>query len=252
MIMLVVVGFVGWASGFPLGGAAAFWTFAGAALAAWLVHQSSPKPGRSAFEAAAQTARSDWNTVATRWSREAGDETFSQKRAQLENARQEYLDLGQLKQRKLEQLRTNVEKRQRDRFLDRHRIAHADISGIGQVRAATLLSYGIETAAEVTPARILAVPGFGDVLTNALLSWRRTVERRFQFDPRVGVDPADVAQVEGELASKKADLEKVLRAGAAELRHLSQQAMQRRQTFQSQVDAALVRFAQAEADLKAA
>jgi protein-S-isoprenylcysteine O-methyltransferase Ste14 len=72
-------------------------------------------------------------------------------------------------------LKAQLEQRQRQKFVDRHRIAHADIPGIGQVRVATLLSCGIETAADLAPQKILQVPGFGPTLTDTLMRWRRSV-----------------------------------------------------------------------------
>jgi DNA-binding helix-hairpin-helix protein with protein kinase domain len=71
---------------------------------------------------------------------------------------------------------------QQHEFLDRRLIAQANIQKIGAARAATLASYGIESAADLNRTTILAVPGFGEELATLLLNWRQQVAKSFVFD----------------------------------------------------------------------
>lgn len=71
---------------------------------------------------------------------------------------------------------------QRKAFLDRRLIAQADIPRVGAARAATLASFGVESAADVTRAAIIGVPGFGDELAGAIVAWRDRVARSFVLD----------------------------------------------------------------------
>ena len=65
---------------------------------------------------------------------------------------------------------------------------------IGPVREATLISFGIETAAEIT---ITAVQR-ANMPSNAaveLLKWRKTCEARFKFDPARSLTQAQLDEV---------------------------------------------------------
>jgi DNA-binding helix-hairpin-helix protein with protein kinase domain len=80
--------------------------------------------------------------------------------------------------------RSNREKWQQAAFLDTFRIRDAEISGIGPAKVATLASFGIETAADITAAKILTVPGFGPALTDKLTNWRATIASKFRYHPQ--------------------------------------------------------------------
>ena len=78
-------------------------------------------------------------------------------------------------------------------FLRSHTIRSTRIQGIGEARLATLAAYGIQTAADLDPTRLLSLPRFGTKLQNRLLRWRERVEQRFRFDPNAALPP-DVAR----------------------------------------------------------
>lgn len=112
----------------------------------------------------------------------------------------------------------------------------------------SLESYGIETAADVVSAAVLTVPGFGDVLTNRLLSWRATVESQFRFDSSRGVPQADLMRIRNRYLQMSFAYQQQLRQGHAELIKLSMAA-------KSEVDSVLatlrlnrIELAQAQAD----
>jgi DNA-binding helix-hairpin-helix protein with protein kinase domain len=69
-------------------------------------------------------------------------------------------------------------------YLDSFRISPGCVQGIGAGRIAQLVSFGIETAADVDARAIEQVPGFADQLTERLLKWRRDLEKRFRFNPK--------------------------------------------------------------------
>jgi len=81
-----------------------------------------------------------------------------------------------------------------------------------------LASFGIETAADVTQQAVLAVPGFGEVMTAKMLAWRRVREAKFRYNATP--DASDV-QIQNALksryAAKKIELQSKLRSGLAVL-----------------------------------
>jgi DNA-binding helix-hairpin-helix protein with protein kinase domain len=190
-------------------------------------------------------------TLESVWRQEAGANVFHDTLRDLEKKRLEHQGLATLRQRKINELHANLRNAQLHRFLDRHRIENADLKGIGEGRKAVLESYGIETAADVIPANVMRVPGFGPALTEKLFDWRKEIERSFVFLPTKGVDPADLAALERSLATTRNQLEKDLQNGPARLRQAARLVAARRQSLHSQMMRLHEELAQAEADFEA-
>ena len=155
---------------------------------------------------------------------------------------------------KLSIFKSNREARQRTAYLDRFSIRHANISGIGPAKTATLISFGIETAADVNRSAVLNVPGFGKVMTSKLLDWRRKHEARFRYDPTPNAqDVANERAFRGRFAAEKAKLESAIRNGLGTLRNAKarlstmSEKVRRDRTLMEALEAR----AQAEQDLKA-
>ncbi|CAM5202501.1 Protein kinase YegI [Castellaniella denitrificans] len=122
--------------------------------------------------------------------------------------------------RELMVMKSSRESRQRQAYLDRFSIRSANISGIGPAKTATLVSFGIETAADVNQNAVLRVPGFGDVMTGRLVAWRRGHESRFKYDRTPNAqDVADERALRGRFAAEKAKLESTIRNGLGTLRN---------------------------------
>ena len=111
------------------------------------------------------------------------DVTETRALQELDAQRTRYRDLHVTRQARLDELGGKVRERQLQIFLDTFSIERADIDAIGPARVATLQSYGVETAADVNRATILAIPGFGPAYTERLLDWRRAVERASAWAP---------------------------------------------------------------------
>jgi len=122
--------------------------------------------------------------------------------------------------RELMLMKSSRELRHRQAYLDRFSIRSANVSGIGPAKTATLMSFGIETAADVNQNAVLRVPGFGDVMAGRLTAWRREHESRFRYDRTQNAqDVADESALLGCFAAEKAKLESTIRNGLGTLRN---------------------------------
>lgn len=223
------------------------WVFAGALV--FIGIQSGFKPtAAEAFRSALKLADSNWNTAKSRYERDAGDQQFRQKLSSLEEQRVKLRNLPTTRQNRYQQLVRNVEKNQRQRYLEAIYIENAKIQGIGLSRKAMLESYNIETAWDVRPENIMQVPGFGPALTSQLMSWRQSVEARFRFDPRKGVDARDIAALDRDIANERRTLEQALLVGPQELTQIRHQTMVQRSALKLQAEQALRIYLQAQAD----
>lgn len=150
-------------------------------------------------------------------------------------------------------MKSSRESRQRQNYLDRFSIRSAKISGIGPAKTASLISFGVETAADVSKSAVQCIPGFGNVMTDKLLAWRRGCESKFRYDQNPNTqDIADERILRARFASDKAKLESAIRNGLSTLRS----AKARLDTLSSKAKSdkgltdALVARAQAEQDLR--
>jgi DNA-binding helix-hairpin-helix protein with protein kinase domain len=170
-----------------------------------------------------------WDRIASRFTQE-----FDRAKSELWKVGEQAVQLPAL----FEAERRGLEAKKRDlqfqAFLDRHFIRDHKIYRIGPGRLATLISYGIETAADVDADRLEALPGFGPAIVAELLAWQNTIAARFRFDPSKQVPAAELQAVvvkysqvlracEARLANGRDELQKILAAAQHELADVDRQ-----------------------------
>jgi DNA-binding helix-hairpin-helix protein with protein kinase domain len=181
----------------------------------------------------------------------AGNERWGAKREELRTQKEAYENFAEIRKVKLAEWETKIRKNQLVSYLDQFKIDEAEIKGINSTVKATLLSYGVETAADVTDevGRLLAL---GRWRTDQLLEWRRGLERTFVFDP--GRD--DLRQtrviVEREIDELRFRLERELSSGAHTLERAKREIEVAREQLLPSLVKARRELAQAEKDWDAA
>ena len=208
------------------------------------------KKERQTRQMALTIVQQKYNTIYNQWLNEAGDVRFLSIQKELTNLRSEYENLDTSYKKEYQKLQVNIQAQQRFRFLNRFFISDHNIPKIGPTRKATLASYGIETAADVSKQKIIRIKGFGQSYTNELLKWQTALMRGFVFDPKRGIDPADISDLNRRFTIKQQQLEAGLLAGIERLNQACNGALHQRQQMQSVVLAAAKQVAQAKADLK--
>jgi len=196
-------------------------------------------------------ARGNWETLRQRWPKEGSAEPFTRKLKQLEACREEHQQFAGFRRDRVRELEQQQQQRQLQAFLQPIRIEDAKIDGIGQSRKATLVSFGIETAADVVESALRQVPGFGPSSTKKLLVWRQSLEAGFRYQTGQGIPPAELAALERELSARLKKLEQELTDGPGALRQLAQQVRNARGALRQEADDCLRTLAQVEADLQA-
>jgi DNA-binding helix-hairpin-helix protein with protein kinase domain len=179
----------------------------------------------------------------------ASREAFVNKKQGLVLLRNEYQQLPEREESEIANLRATAEARQRRKFLERHFLDAAAISVVGPARKATLRSFGIETAADVTWNKVISVIGFGEVLTQAVVDWRKVCEHQFVFDPNLAITEVDREAVRVRIAIRRCELEIALATGAVELQRLRQDTIN--ELLYCDLQAASQKLAQSQADLNA-
>jgi len=113
-----------------------------------------------------------------------------------------------------------------------------------------LESFGVETAADVTWANVMSIPGFGPALTDRVMKWRLKLENGFQFNQNAPLDPRDVALVEQKIARMRQELQRQLAIGPRELREAARGTDLRRRSLVERARKVAAGLAQSSAELR--
>lgn len=204
---------------------------------------------RRARQAALNNAQEEFSKLNERWKNEAGDGKFKEKVKELALIKSSYEGLANQFAQEKQKLQQNLREDQLRKFLSKALIADHNIPRIGPTRQATLASFGIETAADLSWQSVIRIKGFGKTYTSKLVNWRKSIERRFRFDPSKGIDPADLAQIQKQYTQKQKQLQGAFLAGPEQLMSIKQVCQKQRQSLPALITAAAERVAQAKADM---
>ena len=153
-------------------------------------------------------------------------------------------------QRELAQLQANAEAAGRQRHLRLYPLADASIPNVGAGRKQALAGFGILTAADVTRAALLAVPGFGPALVANVIAWRDGVLATYRFDPACGVSPAEQAAVIVKFRGKQQQLLAEVGSHLTALETLAPAARDSLRTLNEPLRQWVAAYEQARADLR--
>lgn len=220
--------------------------------AIWIIGSLTSKAYKAEIQQrreAFNRAKMDYDHLVSQIQQLGGLEGFIAKRTMLEKMKDEMLGLPEEEKRALAALQDTARERQKQKFLEGFFIDVASIPGVGPARKAALRSFGIETAADVTRRSVKQVKGFGDHLTQAVIDWKASCERRFVFRPNEAVTPADRQAVMAKMAAKRHRLESALTVGATELQRFRLHAPARTMPLMEPLRQAAEKLAQAQADL---
>jgi DNA-binding helix-hairpin-helix protein with protein kinase domain len=166
-------------------------------------------------------AEQAWQAAARDWQVKAQPSDLSGERRTIEDLKARIDALAPERETRLRALaRPVAEVEQRARYLSQFRIEDARLYNLGPARCAVLRSWGVDTAADVTPAKVAEIPGFGRNLTDRIVSWADGLQCQFRFEVGSTVDPLEVQKLDRELAGRRIKLMKELRnaIGALEVR----------------------------------
>ncbi|MFA4860673.1 helix-hairpin-helix domain-containing protein [Methanoregula sp.] len=197
-----------------------------------------------------EICRNNWRSINIRWKSEAGDAEFKEQLNQLILLKRNYESIEKEYNQAQVALHNTVKERQLRKYLETCFIDGASIPRVGPNRKATLRSFGVETAADISFGKIRGIPGFGDALTVELLGWRQRMERNFTFNPLKGVEKTDIQLLKLKYQPRMRPLERELQTGIETLNQTQQKIFKTRGDLQSTVETSAKELALAYANLK--
>lgn len=221
---------------------------------AWLVWAANPPHhaiiGSAKFESRYLKAEADYKRAREDLERRAGIPECLRFKRDLEQARDQYRSLAAEEMRQLNAYRDKRRERHLHAYLDSFDIKKARIKGIGPAKLALLISFGIDTAADIERSKLLSLVGFGPSTAQPLLDWRATIERRFVYSEQsTDSDRRELARIRSAVQAQATAVRKTLAAGPQNLSALVSRARTALANPQPELDRARESRDQAASDL---
>jgi DNA-binding helix-hairpin-helix protein with protein kinase domain len=194
-------------------------------------------------------ARYSWRLWEKKWKAEAGNAEFAAQLGALTVLKGKYEAIEQEYKNALVTLQHTSRERQQKKFLENCFIDACTSPGLSENRKAALRSFGIETAADIVPYKIMSIPGFDSALTNELMNWRKQQESRFVFEEEKRVSASDIQGLIHTFQPKIRPVEREILIGIEKLHSIQQQIFKNRAKFQPVVEKSARDLAQAHANL---
>ena len=192
----------------------------------------------------------EWNRALDQWERRSGFDKTENLKVSLIEAKRAYEALAPEQADRIKGYQNERESLQRIAFLERFRIRDHKISGIGPAKLATLTSYGIETAADLTRQNVLAISGFGPINSRPLIEWQQQCARRFVYNPNpTPADQLEINKIKADIQQRRQTLRQKLQAEAQQFREAVQACSTMLKQRNPELEALHTRRTQIEADL---
>lgn len=200
-------------------------------------------------EVAVSAATKRLDKAQQQWTQHVTDKSFVDKLNDLRQNRDKYQLYEQRFAAQMKSIESQVRGLQLHDFLDGFYIRRTKLKGIGSTHVAGLASYGIETAADVSWAKVHAVPGFGDVKTSTMVNWRSSLEKQFIFNPTKVSGLSAIVQLRAQHSATLLPIERLLQAGAEELETIKQKLISWEKQLVAELENILKDVEQAKVDL---
>ncbi len=194
-------------------------------------------------------AKRAYEAVSKEWARAARNTRFTEARDQLVTAKRQLSEQRSRYQADLANLHKHRARKELEAFLERHILFAYRIPEIGKKTQALLLSFGIETAADVTDAKLARIPTLSYERKQNLIAWRKSIEHRFRFNPKGGLDHRLLRDLAARHMRERTVNQTKLAGGAALLRSIASETARQRPALQRLVIERTEALRQAEADL---
>ena len=194
--------------------------------ALWFWNRPKPLAALDAAERLTE-AREAWKELEIDCRAYAGPQAFGRVKQELERIKTAHDGLPDDRRRRLADLMTNRRLSQLEQHLEGFDVSGMRIPGIGKGKVATLIAYGICTAADIKPERIGPIPGFGPKTIANMVAAREACGRTFHFDPGRALAPSEVTALDQDLARRRLSLEKELAAGLLRIKAVAADAERR-------------------------
>jgi DNA-binding helix-hairpin-helix protein with protein kinase domain len=197
-----------------------------------------------------EAARKAHHAAQKEWALAARATLFVETRARLAKARAALKDQRRRYDAEVAALQKNRDRVELRHFLESHVIAVNLIPEVDKRTKAMLLSFGIETANDVTTESLREVPHLTKLHRTRLYLWREALERSFRQQPHKAPDAKALRDLKIRHVRERLKHQAELAGGAALLRQTARDIELRRPTLERRARESAEAYYQAEADMR--
>ncbi len=197
-------------------------------------------------------ARDGWRELEAEWKAYPGPGQFIATRQQLSQLKLAHDILPDERKSRLAAMMANRRQSQLHHHLEGFDLGSLRIAGIGKSKVATLISYGICSAADIREERVAPIPGFGPKTIANMVAAREACSRSFRFDAGRALAASEISALDQDLARQRLAIEGEFEASLAKLRAISAGSATRGADLEAREARLKREFAQALADVTAA
>ena len=197
-----------------------------------------------------RASRHVWELWYRKWTTEAGDTVFNKELSHLRELKLKYESIDQEYRNDLLALEKNKRERQLVKFLEHCSVDDCQVPGLNDEMKRALIVAGILSAAGITYKKLYGIPQFDNTLINRMLMWRDRMEKNFLFNPKQGIDRADLLSLIHKYQPIMKPVERDLVQGIRKLRRVQDNIMKKRALLRPTVERRAKELAQAEADFE--
>jgi DNA-binding helix-hairpin-helix protein with protein kinase domain len=250
VVVLGAVGHATWYGSAAGLGALIAATLGGLALVRYLrsEHREEAGHARERHATAIATAEAEVRRLEVHWDEMCGEAAFTSRRKEMEKAKDAFLALPPVEEKEWTELTERFREKRLAVHLRTFLLEFARIPGLGPGPLERLASRGVKTAADISPAALMAIPHIDLGLVRGLLLFKGVATRSFTFDLVTGIPGRDRKALEDAQAQRRQKIVNELQGGALELAELRRQALSWRDVLGRGLDAAHRRLAELRRD----
>jgi DNA-binding helix-hairpin-helix protein with protein kinase domain len=232
------------------GAFAAFFISIPAMCCALLFVIHSNKIYKDEFRDNLENAGREWKNLNEEWQQSETSRRFRENFERIRNKISDYQNIHRASREKIQ--RAQEEKRRRDleKYLSGFRLVYSEIPGIGEKRREVLREFGVKTAMDVEPQRLVSIPGVSSATAEKLVDWRENLEKNFAFQPFV-LSADEQKSLAVEVSSARKNIEREIENLLGALRSGSLLVRRQQQKLLAESEILAARILQCESNLKA-
>ncbi len=206
------------------------------------------RPIRDDLESQLYDAQLAWKKLESDWSKLTTEDKLNEDYDLLRDRVEEHHEIRRNVRERMRRISDQVMSYKLDRHLAAHKIADANIRGVGTKIIQRTKDHGIVSALDVTREAVDLIDEFDDDERELLVDWREEIERKFEFDASAEIPEAERNRNEMVFADRRRIVERDIERLLVTLRSKTELVAKKRSEIRARSAKLSFKLSQAESD----
>lgn len=206
------------------------------------------RPIRDDLESQLYDAQLAWKKLESDWSKLTKEDRLNEDYDLLRDRVEEHHEIRRQVRERMRRISDQVMSYKLDRHLAAHKIADANIRGVGTKIIKRSKDHGIVSALDVTREAVDLIDEFDDDERELLIDWREEIERKFEFDASAEIPETERNRNEMVFADRRRIVERDIERLLVTLRSKTELVAKKRSDIRMRAGQLSIKLSQAESD----